>query len=51
MGKMKKYKFSNKSSSVKISFMATSDQEAIKILGSLVQNVGFFSNMRSYKLK
>ena len=51
MSKKKKYKFTDRSNSIQVSLIAISDQEAIKVLGSLVQNVGMFTNMRSYKLK
>ena len=51
MAKLKIYKFSDKNSKVKLSLEAYNDDEAFKTLGTIVQNVSFFSNMRVYKKK
>ena len=51
MSKKKKYIFSNKEGAIRISLIASTDQEAISKLGTIVTNVDYFSKMKRYKLK
>ena len=51
MAKRKKYVFSDKDKQVTLKLEAYSDKEAFEKLGSIVQKIAYFTNMRVYKMK
>lgn len=51
MAKTKKYIFKAESGVVKLSFIAKTDVEAFTKLGTIVQDVSYFTSMRKYRIK
>jgi len=51
MAKLKKYIFKAESGRVRLSLVAKTDTEAYIKLGSIVQEVSYFTSMRKYRIK
>jgi len=51
MARTKKYVFKAESGAIKLSLIAKTDVEAYNKLGTIVQEVSYFTSVRKYRIK